>query len=116
MCLRSKDPYKGLFNLPGGKVEDGETGLQAAYRELREETGITDGDITLTHLMDFSYPLSDCAVEAYIGRLTRDTELIEEAHRLFWHNTGENFFDMGKYAGEGNIGHMLEQVKIYRLI
>ena len=39
MCTRKKDPYKGLINFPGGKIELGEDGLTAAYRELEEETG-----------------------------------------------------------------------------
>lgn len=38
MCKRRKDPYKGLYNLVGGKIEPGEAGLAAAYRELYEET------------------------------------------------------------------------------
>ena len=29
----------GLYNLPGGKIETGETPAEAAIRELREETG-----------------------------------------------------------------------------
>ena len=33
MCRRRKDPYKGLSNFVGGKVEKGESGLNAAYRE-----------------------------------------------------------------------------------
>ncbi|MDR1705581.1 MAG: NUDIX domain-containing protein [Clostridiales bacterium] len=113
MCLRAKEPYLGLYNLPGGKVEPGESGLDAAYRELFEETGITGEDISLTFLMEFVYPLADCRVEAYTGRLKRDVALREEAHRLFWHEVTRDFFDMGVYAGEGNIGHMLEQVKLY---
>ncbi len=40
MCKRKKDPYKGLLNFVGGKIEAGETGLDAAYRELEEETAI----------------------------------------------------------------------------
>lgn len=34
MCKRCKEPYKGKFNLVGGKVEKDEKELQAAYREL----------------------------------------------------------------------------------
>lgn len=37
----------GLFNLPGGSVEDGETPHEAALRELREETGIEADQVTL---------------------------------------------------------------------
>ena len=54
VCRRRKNPYKGLLNFVGGKIEKEEDGLTAAYRELWEETGITDADIELTHLMDFN--------------------------------------------------------------
>ena len=37
---RSKQPRRGLWSLPGGHVEPGETAAAAAVRELAEETGI----------------------------------------------------------------------------
>lgn len=114
MCLRSKDPYKGLYNLVGGKLEDGEEGLDSAYRELEEETGITTNDIVLTRIMDFEYYMSNIELQVYAGKLNKDKEVIEEENRLFWINANENFFDMSKYASEGNIGHMVEQVKMYK--
>lgn len=40
LVQRSKDPDAGLWGFPGGHVELGETALQAAVRELREETGV----------------------------------------------------------------------------
>ena len=40
LAQRSKSPGAGLWGFPGGHVEWGETALQAAVRELREETGI----------------------------------------------------------------------------
>ena len=38
---RSKQPYSGYWGFPTGKIRWGETMLQAAARELSEETGLT---------------------------------------------------------------------------
>jgi 8-oxo-dGTP diphosphatase len=114
MCKRKKDPYKGMSNFVGGKIEPGENGLDAAYRELWEETSITKEDITLRHLMDFTYYYQDCYVEAYVGRLQRLVSIHGEENALYWSGFDHNFFDTALYAGEGNIGHLLEQVEMYR--
>lgn len=114
MCKREKEPYKGKFNLVGGKVEQNEDELHVAYRELQEETGITNNDIKLTHMMNLQYKMSDMELEVFTGKLNKDVELIEEVNKLYWMNKEDNFFDKEKFAGEGNIGHMLEQVEIYK--
>ncbi len=114
MCKRIKEPYKGLYNFVGGKIEQGENGSNAAYRELYEETGIDKTDIRLVHLMDFSYPLCDEYVEVYVGGLKRDITLREEKNPLLWISTDKNFFDMSVFAGEGNIGHIMEHIKLHK--
>ena len=38
---RARAPMQGLFTLPGGGVETGESLAEAAVREVREETGLT---------------------------------------------------------------------------
>ena len=118
MCRRLKPPYQGLYNLVGGKAESGEDGLHAAYRELREETGVTAADVTLHHLVTFSYPhggagLPPYVLEAYVGRLRRTIEATGEENPLEWIPLNENFFDMSRYAGEGSIGHVAESVRRY---
>jgi 8-oxo-dGTP diphosphatase len=112
MCKRNNNPYKGLSNLVGGKIEIGENGLESAYRELFEETNISKDDITLHHLMDFSYYYQNCYVEVYVGRLKNDVDVYGDENQLYWSGLDNNFFDMSLYAGEGNIGHMIEQVKM----
>jgi ADP-ribose pyrophosphatase YjhB (NUDIX family) len=40
LAARGKPPGEGLFSLPGGMVETGETMAEAALRELHEEVGV----------------------------------------------------------------------------
>ncbi len=49
LVLRTKAPRAGLWSLPGGHIEPGETAAAAALRELREETGL---DATVDGLVD----------------------------------------------------------------
>ncbi|WP_322769671.1 NUDIX hydrolase [Frankia sp. Cr1] len=48
LIRRGWDPYAGLWALPGGHIDAGETAEAAARRELHEETGINPGHLTPT--------------------------------------------------------------------
>ena len=37
---------------------------------------------------------------------------LEEVNKLEWVDINDDFFNMNKYAGEGNIGHIIEEIKI----
>ena len=112
MCKRTKEPYKGMFNLVGGKIDKENDGLNEAYRELREETNINCDDISLIHFMNIEYVTMGKLIEVYYGILNKDVSLVEEVNKLECVDINDNFFDMNKYAGEGNIGHIIEEIKI----
>lgn len=113
MCKRTKEPYKGMYNLVGGKIEKENDGLNEAYRELYEETNISNEDISLEHFMNIEYISFDKMIEVYYGILNKEVQLIEEVNKLEWVKIDDDFFDMNRYAGEGNIGHIIEEIKIY---
>ena len=112
MCKRTKEPYIGMHNLVGGKIEKENDGLNEAYRELEEETNIKKQDTKLVHFMNMEYVVFNKRIEVYYGILNKDVHLVEEVNKLEWVSINDNFFDMTKYAGEGNIGHIIEEIKI----
>ena len=112
MCKRTKEPYMGMYNLVGGKIEKENDSLNEAYRELEEETSITKNDITLTYFMNITYVKWNKELEVYYGVLNKDVQLVEEINKLEWVDINDDFFNMKKYAGEGNIGHIIEEIKV----
>ena len=59
---------EGLWNGFGGKVEIGETIVEAAKRELEEEVGLVADKFTLTGILDFTFASEPKELEVYIFR------------------------------------------------
>ena len=112
-CIRAKEPYKGMYNFVGGKVEEGESDNDAAYRELFEETGITKNDIELEHFMDLNYFKYENNLQVFYGVLKYDIDLVEEKNKLEWISIDENLLDNNKFAGNYNIPHIIKQIQVY---
>lgn len=62
--------------------------------------------------MNIEYITFNKKLEVYYGILNKEVRLIEKVNSLEWLDTDDNFFNMNKYAGEGNIGHIIEEIKI----
>lgn len=82
MCKRTKEPYLGMYNLVGEKIEKENDGINEAYRELFEETNITKDDINLMHFMNIKYTAMNKLQEVYYGILKKEVELIKEVNKL----------------------------------
>ncbi|SDX15734.1 ADP-ribose pyrophosphatase YjhB, NUDIX family [Ruegeria halocynthiae] len=65
LVQRSKQPDAGLWGFPGGHVEWGETVLEAAARELLEETGVIAEPIRYLDNLDLLLPGPDGQIRAH---------------------------------------------------
>ena len=56
LIRRGKPPRMGEWSLPGGRIEPGERAVDAALRELAEETGVQARIIGLLDVIDGVFP------------------------------------------------------------
>jgi 8-oxo-dGTP diphosphatase len=76
----------GLWEFPGGKIEDGEQPEQTLIRELKEELGITVSEACLAPLTfaSHSYPDFHLLMPLYVCRRWEGTVNALEGQQLAW--------------------------------
>ena len=79
-------PMSGLWEFPGGKVEQGEAPEQTLIRELKEELGIVVNVACLAPLTfaSHSYPDFHLLMPLYVCRRWEGTVRALEAQQLAW--------------------------------
>ena len=56
---KSRGPYKGLYDLPGGRPFHGESLMKALWREIKEETGLDTRNYSFFGNYSFLTPYED---------------------------------------------------------
>ena len=81
---RGYGPWKDFWEWPGGKVEPGETPMQALHREIREEL---DADIRIDkflHTVEWDYPDFHLTMHCYMCSLVADALHLNEHEAARW--------------------------------
>lgn len=77
-------PYAGYWEVPGGKVEKGETVFQALQRELHEELGIDVQSSEELTVLDHDYPHAYVRLYVSIIRDWKGAPIGREGQALSW--------------------------------
>lgn len=86
---RGYGEYRGWWEFPGGKIEQGESPKQALVREIKEEltADIEVGDLIQT--VEYDYPDFHLSMDCFWARVTSGRLILKEAEAARWLSMGE---------------------------
>ena len=74
--------HAGQIAFPGGKREKGESALQAALRETREEIGLNAADISVLGRLPSFNAVSDYRVTPFFGIVNSEAQLVPDEREV----------------------------------
>lgn len=107
VCIKYKNTNKDYFDIPGGKIEDGETEIQTCIREFKEETGMEIDDLSCIGKVEIIYPSQErkFIMKTYIAHKIDGIPQDLEDNYSYWMPIGEFTKTEKRFA----ITHLLDE-------
>ncbi len=110
LCIRYKEENIGYIDIPGGKIEEGETGVEAAIREVKEETGIEVNNLEEVGNAVIEYPDRIYNMNLFVASNYKGNVRNNKENDAFFIDIGDLLKEKKRYA----ITYLLDnEFKVY---
>lgn len=89
---KAKGAFKGFWEFPGGKIEEGESASDAAVREIREELSILIEIEEKMFTVEYEYPAFHLVMDCFLAHIKHGSPVLSEHDESRW-------VDLGKLEG-----------------
>ena len=112
VVINYKQRDNGYYDIPGGKIEEGETSEEASIREFKEETGIT---ITKQHCIGHNtieYPERIFEFDIFIADEYSGEPLEFEENKSMWFNIDDLYKEIKLFPSIEVIKYLKDNMNV----